>query len=35
MNIIFGELVGDFNEYFIPGSDTTEEEFKDAVSRSR
>ncbi|KAL3449166.1 P-loop containing nucleoside triphosphate hydrolase protein [Aspergillus insuetus] len=34
MNIIFGELVGDFNEYFIPGSDTTEEEFKDAVSRS-
>ncbi|KAL2812003.1 P-loop containing nucleoside triphosphate hydrolase protein [Aspergillus granulosus] len=34
MNIIFGDLVGDFNEYFIPGSDTTEDEFKSAVSRS-
>ncbi|KAL2836897.1 P-loop containing nucleoside triphosphate hydrolase protein [Aspergillus pseudodeflectus] len=34
MNIIFGDLVGDFNEYFIPGSDTTESEFKDAVSTS-
>ncbi|KAL3466893.1 P-loop containing nucleoside triphosphate hydrolase protein [Aspergillus heterothallicus] len=34
MNIIFGNLVGDFTEYFIPGSDTTEDEFKDAVSNS-
>ncbi|KAL2828330.1 P-loop containing nucleoside triphosphate hydrolase protein [Aspergillus pseudoustus] len=34
MNIIFGNIVGDFTEYFIPGSDTTEDEFKSAVSTS-
>ncbi|KAL2864303.1 ABC transporter ATP-binding protein [Aspergillus lucknowensis] len=34
MNIVFGNLVGDFNGYFIPGSDVTEDKFKSAVSRN-
>jgi ATP-binding cassette, subfamily B (MDR/TAP), member 1 len=29
--IIFGNIVGIFNDYFIPGSNVTEEEFKGAV----
>ena len=33
MNIVLGNLFGDFNNYFIPGSDTTEGEFKAAVNR--
>jgi len=34
MNIILGRLVGNFNNYFIPGSGVTEEEFKHTVARN-
>ncbi|RDW84076.1 ABC transporter ATP-binding protein [Aspergillus mulundensis] len=34
MNIIFGNLVGDFNEYFIPDSGVTESQFKSTVSKN-
>jgi ATP-binding cassette, subfamily B (MDR/TAP), member 1 len=34
MNIVFGNLVGDFNSYFIPGTTTTKSEFMRAVSRN-
>lgn len=34
MNIIFGKLVGNFNNYFIPGSGVTEAEFKRTVNRN-
>ncbi|CAI7603823.1 unnamed protein product [Penicillium manginii] len=33
MNIIFGQLVGKFGNYFLPHSTTTESEFKASVSR--
>ncbi|KAJ5516806.1 hypothetical protein N7527_008366 [Penicillium freii] len=33
MNIVFGELVGSFSDYFLPDSTTTESEFKASVSR--
>lgn len=33
MNIIFGRLIGTFNEYFIPGSHVTEGQFKANVDR--
>ncbi|PYH40412.1 ABC transporter ATP-binding protein [Aspergillus saccharolyticus JOP 1030-1] len=33
MNIIFGNMVGEFNGYFSDGSTTTEGEFKSAISR--
>lgn len=35
MNIVFGELVGSFSDYFLPDSTTTESEFKASVSRLR
>ena len=34
MNIIFGKLVGDFNNYFIPGSGVTEAEFRSSVNQN-
>ncbi|KAL4876343.1 P-loop containing nucleoside triphosphate hydrolase protein [Aspergillus karnatakaensis] len=34
MNIIFGCLVGDFTQYFIPGSGVTKERFLAAVARN-
>ena len=33
-NIIFGRLVGKFNEYFIPGTAVTERQFKHSVSQN-
>ncbi|KAJ5435516.1 ABC transporter integral membrane type 1 [Penicillium cf. griseofulvum] len=33
MNIVFGELVGNFSNYFLPDSTTTESEFKSSISR--
>ncbi|KAJ5154014.1 ABC transporter integral membrane type 1 [Penicillium coprophilum] len=33
MNIVFGQLVGTFNEYFVPGSGITEQSFKSAVNK--
>lgn len=35
MNIVFGQLVGSFNEYFIPGSGITEQSFKSSVNQDR
>lgn len=32
MNIVFGKLVGDFNDYFIPNSTVTEGQFKSSVN---
>lgn len=34
MNIVFGNLVGDFNGYFIPGSGVTERQFKASVAKN-
>ena len=34
MNIVFGHLVGDFNGYFIPGSNVTKAEFKSSVANN-
>ena len=34
MNIVFGNLVGSFNSYFIPGTTTTESEFLHSVSQN-
>ncbi|KAJ5472359.1 hypothetical protein N7530_006360 [Penicillium desertorum] len=34
MNIVFGQLVGTFNEYFIPGSGITEGSFKSSVNQN-
>ena len=34
MNIIFGQLAGDFNNYFIPGSGVTERVFKNSISQN-
>ncbi|KAJ5674297.1 uncharacterized protein N7477_004231 [Penicillium maclennaniae] len=33
MNIVFGQLVGSFNGYFIPGSGITEQSFKSSVNQ--
>ncbi|QQK47699.1 ABC multidrug transporter, putative [Penicillium digitatum] len=33
MNIVFGQLVGNFTEYFIPGSGVTEQSFKSSVNK--
>ncbi|KOS46074.1 hypothetical protein ACN38_g2997 [Penicillium nordicum] len=33
MNIVFGELVGSFSDYFLPDSTTSESEFKASVNR--
>ncbi|CZS91522.1 probable leptomycin B resistance protein pmd1 [Rhynchosporium agropyri] len=33
MNIVFGKLVGNFSNYFIPGSTTTKKEFQDTINR--
>jgi hypothetical protein len=35
MNIVFGKLVGDFNQYFVPGAAPSEQTFKSSVNRSR
>jgi hypothetical protein len=35
MNIVFGKLVGDFNQYFIPGAAPSEQTFKSSVNQSR
>jgi hypothetical protein len=35
MNIVFGKLVGDFNNYFVPGAAPSEETFKASISQSR
>ncbi|OOQ85102.1 lipid A export ATP-binding/permease protein msbA [Penicillium brasilianum] len=34
MNIVFGSLVGDFNQYFIPGAAPSEESFKASINKS-
>lgn len=34
MNIVFGNLVGDFNGYFIPGSGVTEDRFKASIAKN-
>ncbi|MCJ1287352.1 hypothetical protein MMC26_006701 [Xylographa opegraphella] len=34
LNIVFGGLVGDFNNYFVPGNDVTESDFKSSISQS-
>lgn len=34
MNIVFGQLVGDFNGYFIPNSTVTEAQFKSSVNKN-
>ncbi|CAI7648531.1 unnamed protein product [Penicillium glandicola] len=33
MNIVFGKLVGNFNQYFVPGSGITENSFKSSVNQ--
>ncbi|KAL2064897.1 hypothetical protein VTL71DRAFT_4037 [Oculimacula yallundae] len=33
MNIVFGNLVGKFSDYFIPGSTTTKKEFQDGLNK--
>ncbi|KAJ6043575.1 hypothetical protein N7460_004930 [Penicillium canescens] len=35
MNIVFGKLVGDFNQYFIPGAAPSEQTFKSSINQSR
>jgi ATP-binding cassette subfamily B (MDR/TAP) protein 1 len=35
MNIVFGQLVGDFNQYFVPGSGLSEQTFRSEVNKSR
>lgn len=35
MNIVFGNMVGEFNGYFTDDSSTTEAEFKSAISKLR
>ena len=34
MNVVFGNLVGDFNNYFIPGAGVTKEQFLSSVSKN-
>ncbi|KAF2835687.1 leptomycin B resistance protein pmd1 [Patellaria atrata CBS 101060] len=34
MNIVFGQLVGDFANYFTEGTSVTKEEFKDAINKN-
>ncbi|KAK1141050.1 hypothetical protein N8T08_009623 [Aspergillus melleus] len=34
MNIVFGELVGDFNEYFVDGNQMSEDSFKSTVDKN-
>ncbi|KAF1996643.1 leptomycin B resistance protein pmd1 [Amniculicola lignicola CBS 123094] len=34
MNIVFGQLVGDFANYFIPGNNVTKQEFQAAVNKN-
>ena len=33
-NIIFGRLIGNFTEYFVPGTSVTEQEFKHSISKN-
>lgn len=35
MNIVFGSLVGHFNQYFTPGAAPSEETFKASINKSR
>lgn len=35
MNIVFGNLAGDFTKYFTPGNHVTEDQFKASINRSR
>lgn len=35
MNIVFGNLVGEFNGYFMPGTTVTEAQFKASVNKLR
>jgi hypothetical protein len=35
MNIVFGNLAGEFNGYFVPGTETSEQAFKASVNRNR
>ena len=35
MNIVFGKLVGDFNQYFVPESGLDKQTFKNSVNKSR
>lgn len=35
MNIVFGSLVGDFNQYFIPGAAPSKKTFKASINKSR
>lgn len=34
MNVVFGNLVGDFNGYFMPNTTVTEARFKSAVNKN-
>lgn len=34
MNIVFGQLVGDFNGYFLPNTTVTESRFKASVNKN-
>ncbi|KAJ5142531.1 uncharacterized protein N7515_001318 [Penicillium bovifimosum] len=34
MNIVFGKLVGDFNQYFVPGAAPSEETFKASINQN-
>lgn len=35
MNIVFGRIVGDFNSYFTPDTNLSEETFKSSVNKNR
>jgi ABC-type multidrug transport system fused ATPase/permease subunit len=35
MNIVFGNLAGEFNRYFMPGAEVSEQAFKASVNRNR
>jgi hypothetical protein len=35
MNIVFGNLAGEFNRYFMPGAEVSEQAFKAPVNRNR
>jgi len=35
MNVVFGKLVNQFNEYFTPGTDMSEAEFKSQLNTQR
>jgi hypothetical protein len=35
MNIFFGKLIGNFNDYFLPNSTTTKDAFQKTVNENR